>query len=130
MWPFVMLLALVGCAQTGGASARVQAGCEGALAITVTTGGSVEIHDGTRVRRTVVRSEQREDLDRLLFNANAREWPLCQSQCGLKFLTAEGECRQATRAIVESGTGQSLAALLGDIVEAELGAGRRTQLRF
>jgi len=133
MLRFWMLITLCGCAQTGGATARVQAGCDVGLALLVTVGGSVEIHDGPRVRRTMVRAEQREDLDRLIFAAGAREWPPCdgaEPRCGLRFVNADGQCRQATRAVVSSGAGQSLVALLGDIVEAELGAGRRTQLRF
>jgi len=131
----MLLLGGLGCATTGGSGvARVAAGCEDRVAISITLGGSVEIHDRGRVRRTVVRAEQREDLDRLLFAAGAREWPQCgpvepsPQACRLRYQSAAGECRQATREVIASGPGQSLVQLLGDVVEAELGAGRRAQL--
>src|SRR5579884_3658009 len=125
---WLALVVVCGCAQTGGAVARVQAGCPERMAISVTVGGSVEIQEGSRIRRTVVKSEQREDLDRLVFSAGAPNWPACAGDCGgLRYVTADGLCHQATREVVASGPGQSLVALLGDIVEAEMGAGRRAQ---
>jgi hypothetical protein len=98
-----------------------------------TVHGSVEIRDRGRVRRTVVRAEQREDLDRLLFAAGAPSWPHCagaEAGCGLRYIGADDECRQAPAQALSSSPGQSLVQWLGDVVEAELGAGRRTQLHL
>src|SRR5262249_51402284 len=68
------ILLAAACATTGGQAARVVAGCQDAVAIDVTVQGSVAVHDHGRVRRAVLRAEQREDLDRLLFAAGARGW--------------------------------------------------------
>jgi hypothetical protein len=122
-----------GCATGSGTPPRVIAGCDGEVEISATIHGAVEIHERGRVRRTVVRSEQREDLDRLLFAAGATEWPACEPappRCSVRFIDRGGVCHQAGRAALGGSAGESLLAWLGDVLEAELGAGRRGFLRF
>jgi hypothetical protein len=125
------LLALAGCATTSGPPPRVTLGCPDRVSIAVTPGGAVELHDRGRVRRTIVRAEEREDLDRLLFAVGVRSWPACPPAgggCGLRVVMASGYCTLAPEGVFRSSPGHSLLATLGDVVDRELGAGRRAGL--
>jgi hypothetical protein len=127
----VTVLAL-GCATTGGSAPSVALGCSDRVSVTVTTLGFVTVSDRARTRRAMVRSEQREDLDRLLFAVGVNRWPACPESftgCGLRYIDASGSCSLAPRGAVASSAGQSLMTLLGDVVEAELGPGRRGALQ-
>jgi hypothetical protein len=135
VWRWISLALAAGCATTSGQAARVVAGCDDAVAIDVTVQGSVVVRDHGLVRRTVLRAEQRGDLDRLLFAAGARGWPACEAaadaaSCGVRYVGTDGSCRRPPHDVLVGSSGQSLVQLLGDVMEAELGPGRRAQLRL